>query len=82
MPPPHNLPDDLGPRPTPGAVFAAEYHLGDRVYLKLRDNDLPGFVTSVTFRPGAEPVYGVSWGDGEDSGHYGLELCREFSPNV
>lgn len=80
MPPPHLLPEDLRPDPGESRVYRAEFALGEVVYLKLRDNEVPGHVTELAFHPGAAPLYGVAWGDGEFTRHYGLELAREFAP--
>lgn len=53
-----------------------EYNLGDVVYLKLRDERLPGMVTAVFLRPGGVS-YEVSWGTGGSGECYAIELSRE-----
>lgn len=55
----------------------ARYALGDIVYLKVRSDKIRGMVTGIKFYPGG-CFYSITWGNGNDSAHYGLELSTEY----
>lgn len=62
------------------SLFEGAFAIGAMVFLRLRPERKPGLVTAVTFRPSGA-LYGVSWDDGRETGHYDFELSREFEPD-
>lgn len=60
--------------------FDVLYDLGAIVYLRIKDERQPGMVTGFTVRQNAV-IYLVSWPDGNERGHYEMELSSEFVPN-
>ncbi len=57
---------------THDVVFA----LGTEVWLKV-DSDAHGIVVGYIVRPAGKVTYLVSFGQGEDSAHYDMELTTE-----
>lgn len=61
-------------------ITTTEFAIGDKVYLKLREDRTPGLVTGLLIRP-RDVMYLVSWPDSRaETNHYELELCRDFEP--
>lgn len=56
-----------------------DYAIGDVVYLKMRDDPIRGIVNGYHVRP-ESILYAVSWGDGNESIHYAMELSRDHVP--
>jgi hypothetical protein len=50
-----------------------------QLYLRVRDEPIRGMVTSIHVHPGSV-LYYVTWGDGESSPHYDIELSSEYMP--
>ena len=60
--------------------YKVEYGLGEKVYLKLREDRTPGLITGIAINPGCV-CYFISWPDTRaETRHYELELCRDFEP--
>lgn len=56
------------------------FGFGDVVYLRCRDEPLRGMVTGLHVRQD-QIAYAVSWGTGQETSHYEMELTSEFSPH-
>ncbi len=50
-----------------------KWEFGEAVYLKVDADSAAGIITGYTFRPGGEPIYSVSWQEGETE-HFECEL--------
>lgn len=62
-------------------ILKTRFWNGDLVYrLGAREKN-PGHVTTVTFEYGGSVLYNVSWGNGDDSAHYDIELSFEYEPD-
>jgi hypothetical protein len=57
-----------------------DYAIGDVVYLRVRDEPVRGMVVRLTYFPGGF-LYGVTWGNGNDTFHYGIELSTQYVPD-
>lgn len=55
------------------------FAIGSTVYLRLRQERLPGMVAGLFVRP-TGVAYMVSWGDATESDHFDLELTDRFDP--
>lgn len=53
------------------------FQLGQIVYLLCRAEKLKGMVARYTVFPGGV-VYHVTWGNGNESSHYAIELTDEY----
>lgn len=66
----------------PRLNIGTEYSIGDVVYLKIRTEEYPGMVTGIQIRHVGENGLGVcyiiTWEDGCDGFHYGIELTPVF----
>jgi hypothetical protein len=56
------------------------YELGETVFLKVRAERCAGMITGIIVRQSGL-VYAVTWQDGNEKWHYGLELTSEFVPS-
>jgi hypothetical protein len=57
-----------------------DFEIGEGVHLVVAEERRRGMVVGVTLRPGTA-IYLVSWPDGSETGHYAIELTREFVPS-
>ena len=65
-----------GPRP----VFMLDHAFGETVFLKVREERVAGLITGYILRPGST-VYCVTWGNGQETNHFGFELAAEYEPD-
>jgi hypothetical protein len=57
-----------------------EYGLREKVYLRLREDRTPGFISGVVIKTDGVSYF-VSWPDTRtETLHYEFELCRNFDP--
>lgn len=61
----------------PAREVRAAYWLGSIVFLRTRQERLPGMVTGVSVKP-TGVIYCVGWGDGKEDWHYEMELTAEY----
>lgn len=54
-----------------------DFRIGDTVYLRAAREKLAGMVTDIIVNP-TGVLYGVTWGDRQDTRHYGIELSVEY----
>lgn len=55
---------------------SVKFAIGDIVYIKTDESQIPGMVTGIMFRPHGV-MYFVSWPNAGECQHYGIELTKE-----
>ena len=59
-------------------IWESRFNIGDRVYLRHADENIPGFVIQVAFDGGASPRCSVSWSNRTATWHNEFELTDTY----
>lgn len=62
-------------------IWESKFNIGDRVYLRLADENHPGYILQVAFDGGVAPRYLCVWGDRSGTWHAEFELADVFVSN-
>lgn len=62
-------------------TIESAFEIGDVVFLRMRQDHVGGIITRLMVFGAGEVSYSVSWGNGQDSWHYAMELSTEYVPN-
>lgn len=60
-------------------VREIDFPIGTIVYLRMREANLRGMVVGYNVRPD-HILYAVTWGNGQDSYHFAIELSATHEP--
>lgn len=61
-------------------VREVTHPIGSVVYLRMRDEPMRGLVTGYHVWPD-QLSYAVTWGNGNETTHFAIELSAEFEPH-